>query len=149
FTQSMTLGSTVYLGLAASDYGTATANYRFREFGDTTPVQQPTPPAAPTGLNATASSSTQIDLAWTAASGATSYRVERKGPSDADFVEIATGVAGTTYSDLNRTPSTSYDYRVRAENSAGLSATYSNVSTAITPSNPVQPALTSVDIATA
>ena len=48
------------------------------------------------------------------------------------FGEIASGVTATTLVDAGRTASTTYEYRVRAENAAGLSA-FSNVATVTTP----------------
>jgi hypothetical protein len=61
---------------------------------------------APT-LTATAVSDTQINLSWSAVSGATSYDIER------DDVVIVTGHGTTSYSDTGLTPSTLYTYRVR------------------------------------
>ena len=73
-----------------------------------------TPPTVPTGLAATAVSSTQINLSWTASTdnvGVTGYQMFRDG------VQIAT-VATTTYTDSGRTPSTTYQYTVRATDAA-------------------------------
>ncbi|MBN2000345.1 DNRLRE domain-containing protein [candidate division KSB1 bacterium] len=83
------------------------------------------PPSTPTGLTATASSSTQIDLTWNAATDNTAvagYRVFRDG------VEI--GTASTlAYTDTGLSPSTTYQYQVSAfdavGNESGLSATAS------------------------
>ena len=59
-------------------------------------------PTAPSGLGATAASSAQINLSWTASTdnvGVTGYRVERcQGAGCTSFAQIATP-AGTTYSD--------------------------------------------------
>src|SRR5205823_5858626 len=70
----------------------------------------------PTNLTATAVSTSQINLAWTAATGAvTGYRVERcQGAGCTNFALLATGVAGTTYNDIGLTAATSYSYRVQA-----------------------------------
>jgi hypothetical protein len=70
----------------------------------------PPPPAFPVPQNLTATpfSDTQINLAWTAFSGATGYDIERNGTI------IATNHAGTTYNATGLTPATSYDFRVRA-----------------------------------
>ncbi len=76
-----------------------------------------TPPSAPSGLAATAVSSTQIDLGWNAASdpesGIQGYNVYRNG------VRVATALT-TSFSDPGRTPNTSYSYTVTAVNGAGL-----------------------------
>lgn len=79
------------------------------------PTTGVTPPAAPTGLTATAVSSSQINLSWTASSGATGYIVLRGGSS------VGTP-SGTTFNDTGLTASTSYTYTVEATNSGGTSA---------------------------
>src|SRR6058998_984134 len=92
----------------------------------------PPPPTAPSSLTATALSSSRIDLAWAASSGAvTNYQVERCQTTACSFAPIATA-SGTTYSDTTGlSASTSYTYRVRASGPGGLSA-YSNTASATT-----------------
>ena len=94
-----------------------------------------TAPTAPTGLGATASSSSQINLSWGAASdsvGVTGYRVERcQGAGCGNFAQIAT-TSGTSYSNTGLTGSTSYSYRVRAADAAGNLGGYSGSATAVT-----------------
>jgi chitodextrinase len=94
-----------------------------------------TPPTAPTGLSATATSSTQINLSWSAATdnvAVTGYRVERcQGSGCSNFAEIAQP-SGMTYTDIGRTASTSYSYRVRAVDAAGNLGPYSGTATATT-----------------
>lgn len=72
-----------------------------------TVVLQPPATSGPTGLTATVISSSRIDLAWTAVSGATGYDVERNGV-------VVASPATNSYSDTGLTPSTSYNYRVRS-----------------------------------
>jgi uncharacterized protein YccT (UPF0319 family) len=72
-------------------------------------------PAVPTGLTATAASSSQINLSWAAASGASGYYVYRSG------VNIAT-ITSTSFSNLGLSAATQYCYTVAAYNSAGSSA---------------------------
>jgi N-acetylneuraminic acid mutarotase len=93
---------------------TATAN-------DTTDAA---PPTAPSGLSATATSSTQIDLAWTDNSGdETSFRIERSPNGTDSWVEIdSTAANATSYENTGLTASTTYYYRVRARNAAGDSS---------------------------
>jgi glucose/arabinose dehydrogenase len=87
--------------------------------------------AAPTNLQAVASAG-QVALSWNASSGATSYRVERMGPQDSGFVEVATGLTTPAYTDASVTAGATYQYRVRAENTGGLSA-YSATASATLP----------------
>ena len=86
-------------------------------------------------LTAAAASVSQINLSWTASTssvGLANYLVERcQGAGCANFAQIATP-AGTTYADTGLTTATSYSYRVRAIDTAGNLATYSNVAGATT-----------------
>jgi subtilisin len=100
------------------------------------------PPAAPANLAATAVSSTQINLTWTDSDNTeTGFKIERcTGAGCSDFVQITTVAANvTSYSNTSLTGSTSYSYRVRANNTAGDSD-YSNTATAVTPAAPALPA---------
>jgi rhamnogalacturonan endolyase len=81
----------------------------------------PSPPSAPTGLDVTTVSDTQIELSWTASSGATSYNVKRASVSGGPYTTIATDVTGTTHSDTGLAASTTYYYVVSAVNSGGES----------------------------
>jgi glucose/arabinose dehydrogenase/chitodextrinase len=96
-------------------------------------------PTAPAGLTASASSSSQVGLAWTAATdnvGVTQYRIERcQGAGCSNFTEITT-VTGTSYTDSGRSPSTAYSYRVRAQDAALNLGAYSNTASATTPAAP-------------
>lgn len=89
-------------------------------------------PAAPTGLTATALSTTEILLAWNDnANNETEYRVEIGTPTTA-FVDIGSVPANTEEVEvIDLDPATTYTFRVRAGNAGGLSA-YSNVATATT-----------------
>ena len=99
-----------------------------------------TPPGAPASLTATASSATQVDLAWPAATdnvAVTGYRLERcTGAGCTTFAEIATPT-GLTASDPGRTASTTYRYQVRASDAAGNLGAYSPIASVTTPA--VQP----------
>jgi hypothetical protein len=90
-------------------------------------------PTAPTSLTATVASSVQINLSWTDNSNnETLFSIERAPGGTTSFAEIATVGAGiTTYQNTGLSASTSYDYRVRANNSAGYSG-YSNTANAKT-----------------
>jgi lysophospholipase L1-like esterase len=91
-----------------------------------------TPPAAPATLTATAVSTSQVDLSWSAVADATGYRVERStdGATWASLAELAGSV--TSHSDTGLAPGTTYRYRVVATNAGGESAP-SPVATATTP----------------
>jgi fibronectin type 3 domain-containing protein len=96
----------------------------------------PTPPAAPTGLAATAISATQVNLTWTDnANDETGFRIERcSGVNCANFAPLGGVAANTTaYSDLAAQPGTTYSYRVFAFSQAGDSLQASNVATVTTP----------------
>ena len=91
-------------------------------------------PAAPTALTATAASSTQINLAWTDNSNnEDGFRIERcQNAGCSTFTEIATVAANVvSYQNTGLTAGTTYQYRVRAYNTAGNSA-YSNTASATT-----------------
>ncbi len=93
-------------------------------------------PTAPSNLTATAASSTQVNLSWTAATetGGTiaSYLVERcAGAGCTSFAQIGTSTT-TAYSDSGLTGSTSYSYRVRAKDNAGNTGPYSATASATT-----------------
>ncbi len=96
-----------------------------------------TPPSAPSGLGATAASSAQINLSWTASTdnvGVTGYLLERcQGSGCASFTQIATPT-GTSYSDTSLTASTNYSYRVRATDANSNLSTYSSTVSATTSS---------------
>ena len=84
-----------------------------------------TAPSVPAGLSATAGSSSQVNLSWSASTdnvGVTGYRVYRNG------VQVGTMVA-TSFSDTGLSASTGYAYTVAAFDTAGnLSAQSGSVS---------------------
>ncbi len=84
-------------------------------------------PGAPTNLSATAASSSQINLGWTASTSscAVSYSVFRSttsGFTPSSGNQIASGVSGTSFSDTGLAASTTYFYLVEASNAGGTSA---------------------------
>ncbi len=83
-----------------------------------TPAAAPcTPPAAPTGVTATAAGQTQVNLTWTASAGATEYRIYRSTTSGGPYTQVGTS-ATTSFSNTGLTCNTGYFYVVRAANSA-------------------------------
>ena len=80
-------------------------------------VSDTTGPSMPSGLTATASSFTQIDLSWTASTddiGVTGYRIYRDSSAT-----VLKSVTGTSTSDTGLSASTSYCYEVSAYDAAG------------------------------
>jgi len=89
-----------------------------------------TVPSAPTGLTATASSSSVIGLSWTAVtppanciiSSYSVYRSTTSGFTPSSSNLIASGVTGTSYSSTGLSASTTYYYVVEALDADGSSA---------------------------
>ncbi|OPX85469.1 MAG: Exoglucanase B precursor [Pelotomaculum sp. PtaB.Bin104] len=83
-------------------------------------------PAAPSGLSATAQSSSRINLTWEDnSSNETGFKIERK-ESGENYTQVTTlGANANSYEDTDLDSNTTYYYRVRAYNSSGHSA-YSN-----------------------
>jgi fibronectin type 3 domain-containing protein len=89
-----------------------------------------TPPTAPTGLTATGSSTTSIDLNWTASTdnfAVTGYKVFRDGGA----TEVAT-VSTTSFSDTGLAVNSTHSYRVVAFDAAGNQSANSNTASATT-----------------
>ncbi len=97
----------------------------------------PNPPAAPSGLTATAVSGSQINLAWgDNATNETEFVLEVSSDGGTTFALLATRGADTTsYSHTGLSPETTRHYRVKARNAGGDSA-WSNVAFATTPQVP-------------
>ena len=94
------------------------AQWQTQNFAITTNGGPPAPPAVPTGVTATAISTSQITVAWTPATGATSYKIQRSPDGSAGWIQVGTS-ATTSFTDSGLTPSTTYFYRVIASNSVG------------------------------
>ena len=106
-----------------------------------------TVPGAPTGLSATASGSTTINLTWTAPSGdggsaITGYKIEVSPNGNSSWTdrEANTGTTTTTYSHTGLDAGATHHYRVSAINANGTGPA-SNIDDATTgttvPSNPL------------
>jgi len=109
-----------------------------------TPIGPPDtqPPTAPTNLNATAPSGTQINLSWNASTdnvAVSGYLIERcQGTSCSNFAQVGTSTT-TSFSDSGLTPSTPYSYQVRASDAAGNLSPYSNIASTTTQAADTQP----------
>lgn len=92
-----------------------------------------TVPTVPGALTATAASSSQINLSWTASTSscAVSYNVFRSttsGFTPSTSNRIASALTGTTFSDTGLAASTTYFYLVQATNSGGTSGSSNQAS---------------------
>jgi glucose/arabinose dehydrogenase len=104
------------------------------------PATDTTPPTIPGDVTATATSSTRIDLRWTAStdsggSNLAGYRLYRDGSTTA----LATiNAPATTYSDTGLTAHTQYSYVLRAFDGAGNESAASSAAstTTLEPSTP-------------
>jgi len=94
-----------------------------------------TPPTAPTDLNCTAVSYSQIDLSWSASTGATGYHVYRCTGTICTPTTLVHTEPTTSWSDTGLNSSTTYRYRLTAYNEAGESD-YSSIVSCTTGDNP-------------
>ena len=117
-----------------------------------------TVPSAPSGLTATATSSSAIGLTWSAVippanctiNSYSLYRSTTSGFTPSSSNLIAGGVAGTSYSDTGLAASTTYYYVVEAVDADGTSVASAQVSsTTITPTCSAMPAAPTGLVATA
>ena len=95
-----------------------------------------TVPGAPTGLTATASGTTRIDLSWTApgsdgGSAITGYKIEESPNGNSNWTTLEADTNATTYAHTGLAGGTTRHYRVSAINSNGAGAP-SNVDGATT-----------------
>lgn len=147
-----------WFGIGAFEFGAGTeGNVRIRTTGTSTFVladavrfTRLTAPVAPMDLSAASVSGTSIKIRWAdMSSNEGGFTIERKGPADADFIEIATvGRDVVGYLDESLDSGSSYSYRVRAVNAAGNSS-YTNIATAtpVTPTSFTQMSWTSSNVA--
>jgi fibronectin type 3 domain-containing protein len=132
FSDTKTASNTTYYYRVAAINAAGTGNYsNVAVYGGV--------PSAPTGLAATAVSGSEIDLVWTDNSSTeTAFLVDRS-PDGNTFSLIASLPAGSTsYASKGLTDSTTYYYRVRAQNSFGSSGP-SNTASATTLNAPAAP----------
>ncbi|HXH95329.1 MAG TPA: hypothetical protein VNN25_27385, partial [Thermoanaerobaculia bacterium] len=87
---------------------------------DVTPIHAEFAPVTPTGVAATAVTTTQINITWLAVNGAASYEIDRKA-AGSGFSQIGTSAANS-FSDTTPSADSAYLYRVRAVNEAGKSS---------------------------
>jgi fibronectin type 3 domain-containing protein len=128
----LTASTTYYYLVQANGAGGASASSN--QASATT--QAAPPPNQPTGLTATAASSSAISLSWTASTTTgvtyTVFRSTTSGFTASSANQIATGISGTTYADTGLAGSTTYYYLAQANGAGGASAS-SNQASATTP----------------
>jgi chitodextrinase/dienelactone hydrolase len=95
-------------------------------------------PSAPASISATATSTSQIQVAWSAVAPpencSVTYSVFRGGS------QVATGLTTLSFSDTGLSPSTAYSYTVKAVDAAGSSASSSTATaTTLTPADTLAP----------
>ena len=100
-------------------------------------------PAAPSGLGATALSSSQINLVWNDnANNENNYILSRSTVGGGPYTDIAALPANSTnYNNTNLVADTTYYYVVRATNSLGASLNSSEASATTLPGTPTPPAI--------
>jgi hypothetical protein len=124
-------GAGISSGAQSSNYGLNVGRYTLSGLippGDEVVVQ---PPRAPTGLVATAASTTQINLRWTDnATNETGYKIERL--VNGTWTQVASvGANVASYSATGLMRANTYSFRVRSYNAGGNSG-YSNTTSATT-----------------
>ena len=99
---------------------------------------QSSAPSAPTSLSASAVSSLQIDLTWTAPASSggspiTGYKIERESPEGGGFLSLVvnTDSTSTSYSDMVVEAGAEYNYRVSAINEVGVSSPSNEAGTTV------------------
>ncbi len=131
--------TTYYYAIEAVDlYGASAASAQASAETSAGASCDSVPPTGPTGLTATATSSSVISLSWTAAPAnppctITSYNVYRSttnGFTPSASTLDASGVTGTTFTDTGRVTSTTYYYLVEALDLYGASAASNQASAA-------------------
>lgn len=136
-TVGLAVAGVAQLTLVVDNAGSASADDK-ADWADArlvpTTVVAPTPvPAAPSGLTASAISSSQVKLNWTDNSTTETGFTVLRSTDGTNFTTLATlGANAVTYTDSTAAASTTYHYRVTASNSSGTSAA-SNTSSATTP----------------
>lgn len=107
------------------------------------------PPAAPTGLVATAAGPDRITLTWVDnATDEQYYRIERSTDGLSFVYAGLVGANSTTWTNTSLAASTTYHYRVRAQ-AGTIYSEYSNVASATTDAPPAAPSNVVVTLVTA
>jgi hypothetical protein len=133
----LSIGATVEIKAARGEDALVAQTITVVIPGTIPPTTGVTIPAAPSGLTATASGSSQVNLSWTDNSNnETGFKVQRATNSGftVGLATFTVGAGATTYTNTGLTANTTYYYRVLATNSAGDSVP-SNTGTVTTPTS--------------
>jgi chitodextrinase len=106
------------------------------------PYEDTVAPSAPSGLAATATTSSSVSLSWTAATdniGVAGYNILRNG------TKVGTSTT-TTYTDNGLASNTTYTYTVTAFDAAGNVSPASNSVTVTTPASTTPPVISNVSV---
>ncbi len=139
-TNTFTMTSTVYVGLALTSHNSS--SLCTATFDNVTVPGWPTPPAAPTGLTATAGDGS-VALSWSASATATNYYIKSSLTSGSGYTTIATN-ASLAFTNNSLNNGTLYYFVVSAVNAAGESPNSAEVSARPTSSAPVAISATNV-----
>jgi hypothetical protein len=137
YNASFSPSQTYYFYISASGANNVWTPYGTYKTSATVPLPLPD---TPSGLTATASGQTTINLSWNASANASSYEVyyypdSPSTPSAGSTADFA-GISGTTYSNTGLSAGTNRYYWVRARNATGTSG-WSSSASATTASAPV------------
>jgi len=103
-----------------SGYNSDTEGDKSSEVSSTTLLK------APTGVSATAKSSKSITITWNAVTDANGYYVYRSEEVSGPYVKVD-GLSGTSYTNSNLSPSTTFYYKVAACSDPSYSYCYSSL----------------------
>ena len=100
----------------------------------------PVAPAQPSAPSASAQSDSEIEVTWSAVSGATSYRLYRSTSSGGTYTRVGGDISALRHLDSGRSADTEYFYQLEACNRGGCSSRSSEVSATTPPVAPTRPA---------
>ena len=132
----------MFFCMTACDNGTTNSDDNSGSTGGTSV------PGTPTGVSASAQSSSSIKVSWNSVSGANGYIVYRSSSASGTFTNIGTTTTAS-YTNTGLTTGTTYYYRVSAYNSVGESSKSTTVSAATSGSVPAKPSAPSLSLASA